>query len=352
MTGRFADALTAIAVRAYPRSRSTDARVVRDCAREAIAADGLRALARESVSLVAAGLRARVRVAALELGHAPWRAALGALTLPLATALLLVWTFGFVPRYDHWPLGEGWELLLGGSLCAVMGAALRSRWLTAGGATATFVAAAAPYLGFGTELALSQTPSFFQGRSVDFGAASLLPTLLLVAGGLSLARDPRPPVHRVLARLAVGLVPAAIAAVALVPYATPKPTVVFMHMGPGRGVIRSIGPSYPLPWLPPSQGLLAILGLALAIAVVVTWWQSRARPERALATGLALASVAYPLTVAATRTHALSAPYWLLNPPYPLLLTTLPALLALTLIRRAGRAGVGGRRRSSRSSAN
>src|SRR6185436_4050071 len=180
MTGRFADVLTAVAVRAYPRSRRADARVVRDCAREAIAAAGLRALARESGSLVTAGLRARAGAAAHELGHAPWRAALGALTLPLATALLLVWTFGFVPRYDHWPLGEGWALLLGGSLAAVVGVALRSRRLTAGGAAATLVAAAAPYLGFGTETALSQTPSFFHGWSVDFGAASLLPTLLLV----------------------------------------------------------------------------------------------------------------------------------------------------------------------------
>lgn len=336
MTGRFADALTAIAVRAYPRTRRADARVVRDCARETIAAGGARALARESVSLVTAGLRARVRVAALELGRAPWRAALGALTLPLATALLLVWTFGFVPRYDHWPLGEGWVLLLGGSLTAVVGAALRSRWLTTGGAAATFIAAAAPYLGFGTEMALSHTPSFFIGWSVDLGAASLLPTLLLVAGGLSLPRSPRPSVRLVLARLAVGLVPAAIATVALVPYATPKPTIVSTYMGPGRDPVIRFGAPYFLPWLPPSRGLLVILGMALAIAVSVTWWQSRARPERALATGLVLASVAYPLTWVTTRTDALNAPYWLLNPPYPLLLATLPALLALALMRRAG----------------
>ena len=68
------------------------------------------------------------------------------------------------PRYDHWPLGEGWVMLLGGSLVAVVGAALRSRWLTAAGAGAVFVAAAAPYLGFGTEVALHDTPSFFAGQ--------------------------------------------------------------------------------------------------------------------------------------------------------------------------------------------
>jgi len=338
MTGRFADALTAIAVRTYPRSRRTDARVVRDCAREAIAAGGARALARESASLVTAGLRARVWMAALELGRAPWRAALGALTLPLATALLLVWTFGFVPRYDHWPLGEGWALLLGGSVAAVVGAALRSRWLTAGGAAATFVAAGAPYLGFGIEATPVWSPSFFRGWDVDFGAASLLPTLLLVAGGLSLARGLRSSVRLVLARLAVGLVPAAIAAVALVPSATPKPTFGYTYTGPGSDPVMTVGPPYSWPWLPPSRNLLAILGVALAIAVIVTWWQSRVRPERALATGLALASVAYPVTWAVTRTGALDIPYWLLNSPYPLLLTALPALLALALMRRAGRA--------------
>ena len=59
--------------------------------------------------------------------HAPWRDALAVLALPLAATLLLVWTFGFISRYDHWPLGEGWALLLGGSLLAVIGAALERR---------------------------------------------------------------------------------------------------------------------------------------------------------------------------------------------------------------------------------
>jgi hypothetical protein len=71
----------------------------------------------------------------------------------------------------------------------------------------------------------------------------------------------------------------------------------------------SVGPPYDLPWLPPSRGLRVILGIARAIAVIVTWRESRAYPERALATGLFLASVAYPLTWVATRTDALNAPY-------------------------------------------
>lgn len=337
MTGRFVDALTAIAARAYPRSRQTDARVVRDCAREAIAADGPGALMRESASLFTAGVRVRAGVAAFELGHAPWRAAVGALTLPVATALLLVWTFGFVPRYDHWPLGEGWILLLAGSLTAVVGAALGSRWLTAGGAAATFIAAAAPYLGFGTEMAMADTPSFFYGWRVDIGAASLAPTLLLVAGGLSLPAGRRPPVGHAAARLIAGLVPAAIAAVALVPYATPKPSLTYLYTGPHAAPIVKDGPPYFMPWLPPSRTLLVVLGVALAIAVIVTWRQCRAHPERALATALVLASVAYPLTWIAIRTDTLNLPYWLLNGPYPLLLAIAPALLALTLMRRASR---------------
>jgi hypothetical protein len=69
---------------------------------------------------------------------------------------------------------------------------------------------------------------------------------------------------------------------------------------------------------------------------VVTWRQSRTHPERTLATGLVLASIAYPLTWVATRTEAFHAPYWMLNGPKPLLLTVLPALLALALMRRAG----------------
>ena len=185
---RLSNALTSLAAQTFPPSRRADGRVVRDWARDAIESEGLRAMAREPLSLAVAGLRVRLGVARADVLSAPWRAALAAITLPLAATLLCVWTFGFVPRYDHWPLGEGWAMLLGGSLVAVVGAALRSRWLTAAGAGAVFVAAAAPYLGFGTEVALNDTPSFFAGSGVDIGAASLLPTLLLVGAALTLPR--------------------------------------------------------------------------------------------------------------------------------------------------------------------
>jgi hypothetical protein len=230
---RLTDTLTALAACTYPRSRRPDAVAVRDCAREAIDAAGGRVLARECSSLACAGLRARGGRAVGELVQAPWRAALCLLALPLATAILLLWTFGFVPRYDHWPLGEGWALLLGGSLLAVAGAALERRWLVVGGALATFAAAASPYLGFGTEQpGSSMTPSFFYGHGVDLAAASLIPTLLLATAGWSLPRGPRPRGEVVATGLVLALAPATAAAIALLPASRPRPTYGFAHIRP------------------------------------------------------------------------------------------------------------------------
>lgn len=339
---RFSDALTALAARAYPRQRANartehDMLVVRDCAREAIAHEGSRVLARECGGLLLAGMRVRLGTTALELRRAPWRAALNALTLPLATALLLIWTFGFVPRYDHWPLGEGWALLLGGSSSAVLGAALRSRWLTAGGATAVLVAAAAPYLGFGTEEPVPWTPSFFFGGEVDVGAASLLPTALLIAAGLSLPSRTSRSWPRVTGRLLLGIAPAAIAAWRLWSYTTPVPGVGRWYLHPAIEPIVMPTAPYPWPWVQAAEHLIGIIALALLTAVVLSWHQARTRPERALATGLVLVTIAYPVAWVATRTEALAFPWWMLNAPYPMLLTAVPALLALALIRRGAR---------------
>ena len=225
---RLSDVLTGLAASTFPRNREGDARAVRDCAREAVHAEGLRRLPREALSLAAAGMRTRAGLAMSEMRHAPWRDALAVLALPLAATLLLVWTFGFISRYDHWPLGEGWALLLGGSLLAVVGAALERGRLVAAGALAVFVAAASPYLGFGTEVAIADTPTFFHGWSVDIGAASLLPTLLLVAAGLSLPRRRQRPARAALGRLAAGLAPGVIAAVYLFPGPAREPTIRFL----------------------------------------------------------------------------------------------------------------------------
>ena len=249
--------LTGLATITFPKARRSDAHVVRDCAREAVDATSMRALPRESLSLAMAGMRTRIGLAATELWHAPWRDALAVLALPLAATLLLVWTFGFISRYDHWPLGEGWAMLLGGSLLAVIGAALERRWLTVAGAIAVFVAAASPYVGFGTGVALADTPSFFHGWSVDIGVASLLPTLLLVAAGLSLRRSPARPASAVHARLAAGLGPALVAAVYLFPGPAREPTIMMTYFSPGEKPVLSLGAPYPMPWIPESKPLLA-----------------------------------------------------------------------------------------------
>jgi hypothetical protein len=302
---RLSDAVTSLAAQTFPPSRRADGRLVRDGAREAIDADGMRAMARESLSLAVAGLRLRAGLARSDVLHAPWRATLATLTLPLAAALLCLWTFGFVPRYDHWPLGEGWILLLGGSLLAVIGAALRSRTLTVVGAGATFVAAAAPYVGFGTDVAIADTASFFQGWGVDLGAASLLPTLLLIGAALSQPRAARRSVRDVMDRLVLGLLPMAVALIHLLPREKPEPQIGFEYDVPAQG--RTIGgpeqqpakvifgDPYPLPWLTESKTLITALGIALLVAVIYAWRTARARPEAALGTALVMVSVAWPL---------------------------------------------------------
>jgi hypothetical protein len=334
---RLIDAVTALAAYTYPSSRRADALVVRDCAREAIDASGLRLLAREGSSLAFAGLRARGGLAARDLVRAPWRAALSVLALPLAAAILLLWTFGFVPRYDHWPLGEGWALLLGGSLVAVAGAAIERRWLVVGGALATFVAAASPYLGFGTEVpGYSLTPTFFYGHGVDFGAASLIPTMLLAAAGWSLPHAPRPTGEVVATRLVFACAPAVAAAIALLPASRPQPTYGMMIHGPGsKPQLIQSGP-YEFPWLPPSRVLLVVFAVALAAALILTWIRARKQPAPALASALVLASVAYPL-VWATFHNVEFAPYWAYQGVYIWLVSAFPLLVAVALARRAGR---------------
>jgi hypothetical protein len=330
---RLTDALTALAARAFPLSRRAEGRVVRDCARDAIEGDGLRTIARQSLSVARAGLRVRLHADARDVRLAPWRPALATLTLPLAAALLCVWTFGFVPRYDHWPLGEGWVMLLGGSLVAVIGAAFSARWVIVLGAAAVFVAAGAPYVGYGTEAALSDTPTFFPASGVDLGAASLIPVLLLAGAALSLPRRPERSLRSVLDRLVLGLLPTAVALIHLLPREKPPQRTIGLSYNelPERG--RTLpepdvvfGPPYPFPELTESGVLLTGLGVALLVAVVFSWRAARTRPEAALATALVLVSVAWPL---AWRMHGYAV--------WPHIVVPLGAALALTL--RAAHAG-------------
>ncbi len=326
MKRRLRDRLTSLAARTFPRSHRGDARVVRDCARDAVDERGPRALARESLAIAGAGLRVRLAMDVRDVRGAPWRPALAALTLPLAAALLCVWTFGFLPLYDHWPLGEGWALLLGGSVLALIGAAFAARWVVLLGAAAMFVAAGAPYLGYGTEKALSGTATFFPASGVDLGAASLIPALLLAVGALSLPRRPQRSLRTVLDRLLLGLLPTAVALVHLLPREAPQPTTSFVYDElPERGSSLAkpevvFGPPYEFPQLTASKPLLTALGIALLVAVVLSWRASRTRPEAALATALVLVSVAWPL---AWTMHGYAV--------WPQIIVPLGAALALTL---------------------
>lgn len=325
---RITDAVTSLAAQTFPPSRRADGRVVRDWARDAIDSAGLRAMARESVSVAFAGLRVRYGLSVRDVRQAPWRPALATLTLPLAAALLCVWTFGFVPRYDHWPLGEGWVLLLGGSLVAVIGAAFAARWVIVLGAAAVFVAAGAPYVGYGTEAALNDTATFFPASGVDLGAASLVPALLLAGAALSVPRRPERSLRTVLDRLVLGLLPTAVALIHLLPRQAPEPSVGFVYNTlPERG--RTLDPQpdevvfgdpYPFPELTASRPLLTALGVALLVAVVFSWRAARARPEAALATALVLVSVAWPL---AWTMHGYAV--------WPHIVVPLVAAIALTL---------------------
>jgi hypothetical protein len=323
---RVTDTVTSLAAQTFPPSRRADGRVVRDCARDAIDATGLRAMARESLSVAFAGIRVRYGVSLRDVRHAPWRPALAALTLPLAAVLLCVWTFGFVPRYDIWPLGEGWVALLGGSLVAVIGAALAARWVVVIGAVAVFVAAAAPYVGYGTSRALNDTSTFFPAYGVDLGAASLIPALLLAAAALSLPRKPVRSLRTVADRLVLGLLPTAVALIHLLPRQPPEPSMGFVQEAPEPGTTVMpdpevvFGPPYPFPELPASRPLLTALGIALLVAVVLSWRAARTRPEAALATALVLVSVAFPF---AWKLHGYHV--------FPAILMPLVTAVALTL---------------------
>jgi hypothetical protein len=328
---RLTDAVTALAAQTFPPSRRSDGRVVRDCARDAIDAAGLRAMVREPLSVAGAGLRVRLGVSAREVRRAPWRGALALLVLPLAAVSMCVWTFGFVPRYDHWPLGVGWSLLLGGSLVAVVGAALEARWVVLLGAGATFVAAAAPYLGYGTEAALADTATFFPATSVDLGAASLIPTLLLAGAAFTLPRRPSRSLRRALDRLVLAALPTVVALIHLLPVEPPQRQIGLGYEAPPKGGRLPepevfFSPPYPFPELVASRPLIGALGIALLVAALLSWRTARTRPEPALATALVLVAVAHPV---AWTIHGYKV--------WPAILLPLGVAVALTLRAAHGR---------------
>jgi hypothetical protein len=162
-----------------------------------------------------------------------------------------------------------------------------------------------------------------------------LPSLLLVVGGLSLPRAASRPARVVAGRLALGLVPATVALIALLPAPQPHPTYGAEFLGPGIEPRPIVGPPYPWPWIEYAEALANVLGVALALALVATWARARTHPAPALASGLVLVSVAYPVAWLAMR-HLPLFP-WFYDARFVGLLTVLPLLLALALMRRGAR---------------
>ena len=208
----------------------------------------------------------------------------------------------------------------------MIGAAFAARWVVVMGAAAVFVAAASPYVGYGTEHALSGTPTFFPASGVDLGAASLIPALLLGGAALSMPRRGKPTLRTAIDRLLLGVLPTAVALIHLLPREAPQRTISFLYNAPperGRTLPEpevEFGPPYPFPGLTESGPLLTGLGVALLVAVVLSWRTARTRPEAALATALVLVSVAWPLA-------------WTLHDyaVWPHIMIPLGAAIALTL---------------------
>ena len=67
------------------------------------------------------------------------------------------------------------------------------------------------------------------------------------------------------------------------------------------GVFFSGESNYFAPWAFDAPIFMRAFGIVLGAAIVITWFTARRRPAAALATGLVLASVAYPLVWALMR---------------------------------------------------
>jgi len=79
------------------------------------------------------------------------------------------------------------------------------------------------------------------------------------------------------------------------------PGYIVTHLPPvdGSRVIGTVVvgqvPPYPMPWIWHAATLANLLGIALLVAGAVTWSRAKAQPAAAIATGMVLASVAYPV---------------------------------------------------------
>lgn len=231
---------------------------------------------REAAGLIRGGLVERLRLRWRGLVRAPWRPALRRLALPLAAIHLAVWATGIAGVFDPLPLGKWWTLVLGGSVLALIGAALRWRAVAAVGALGVFAALAAQ----GSANYLSPTgglthfSSGIGSTALDLDAAMFPAALVLVAASVALPARPE-----LSTAALVRLLSAALPAVGL-----------WLVARPGE-------PGLPEPGIPEPGGLLVAALLALA-AVAVAWCAYRRRRDPAAGVlGAAILAAAAPEAV-------------------------------------------------------
>ena len=147
------DLVLRVCLRAYPPEvRERDGRVILDLARDLSNRGGI-TMTREAVGMLMGGFKARARAFRLDLTTAPWRTALGRLTLPVAVALLCVVTAYVATMLQPGYLGidAGWlpvwaGLALVSMLAVVLGAAFGRRLVVVIASFLVFVLMSAPIL--------------------------------------------------------------------------------------------------------------------------------------------------------------------------------------------------------------
>lgn len=207
MTDRIAARALRLCLRAYPRERrERDGEVLLSLAHELCG--GGSTSWREAAGLLRGGVTERARIRWRGLVRAPWRAALATLALPLAAVHLAVWVAGIARLYDPLPLGKWWTLVLGGSLLAVIGAALRRRAVATAGSLGVLVALA--HYGLSTYIdGAGAQPAHFSselaGIPFELDSAMLPAALVLFLASLALPRRPVAPVRGLLTLLGAAL---------------------------------------------------------------------------------------------------------------------------------------------------
>ena len=219
--------ITGIATITFPKARRSDALVVRDCAREAVDATNMRALPRESLSLVMAGMRTRIGLAATEFRHAPWRDALAVLAPPAGghapAGLDLRLHLALRPLAARGGLGPAAGRLAGG------GGRRRAR--ASVGSRRPALSSSSPPRPRPTSASGPERTSPARRASTTAGASTsgwhrCSQRCCSWPPGSACARSPAPAASAIFARLAAGLAPALVAAVYLFPGPSREPTIV------------------------------------------------------------------------------------------------------------------------------